>query len=67
MVSSKPRSEGGTMKPGPGASPVIKIAGPARGALPDGRCASDRYPSGRLRMYASQFRPERAAAAASAR
>jgi hypothetical protein len=55
------------MKRGSRASPVIKIGSPARGALPDERCASDRYPSGRLRMYASKFHPERAAAAASAR
>ena len=49
------------------ASPVIKIACPARGASPDERCASDQCPSGRPRTSASEFRPERAAAAAGAR
>jgi hypothetical protein len=55
------------MKRRPGASPVIKIASPACDAQPSERCAIDRYPSGRLSMFASKFRPERAAAAASAR
>jgi hypothetical protein len=55
------------MKRRPRASPVIKIAGPARDDQPNERCASDRYPSGRLRTFASQFHPERAEAAASAR
>jgi hypothetical protein len=55
------------MKRGSRASPVIKIACPACGAPPGGRCASDRHPSGRPRTFASGFRPERAAAAASAR
>jgi hypothetical protein len=49
------------------ASPVIKIACRACGASPDERCASDRCPSGRPSTSASEFRPERAAAAASAR
>jgi hypothetical protein len=66
MVSSKPRREGGTMKCGSRASPAIKIACPACDALPDEQCASDRYPAGRLGTFASEFRPERAAAAASA-
>ncbi len=52
------------MTRGSRASPVIKIA---CGALPGERCASDRCPSGRPRMFASEFRPERAAVAASAR
>ena len=51
----------------PRASPVIKIASPACDAQPNERCASDWYPSGRLRTFASKFHPERAAAAASAR
>ncbi len=51
----------------PRASPVIKIASPACGGQPNKRCASDRYPSGRLRTFASMSHPERAAAAASAR
>ena len=55
------------MKRRPRASLVIKIASPAHDAQPNERCASDRYPSDRLRMYASKFHPERAAAAASAR
>ena len=55
------------MKRRPRASPVINIASPACDAQPNERCASDRYPSGRLRAFASKFRPERAAAAASAR
>jgi hypothetical protein len=54
------------MKRGSRASPAIKIAGPACGALPDERCASGRYPSGRQRTFASAFCPGRAAAAASA-
>jgi hypothetical protein len=48
-------------------SPFIRIASPACDTQPNGRCASDRYPSGRPRTFASQFYPERAAAAASAR
>ena len=55
------------MKRRPRASPVIKIAIPACGAQPNERCASDRYPSGRLRTSTSKFHPERGAAAASAR
>ena len=55
------------MKPGSRASPVIKIACPACGSLPDERCASDRCPCGRPGMFASEFHPGRAAAAASAR
>jgi hypothetical protein len=55
------------MRGRPSASPVIKIACPACGALPDERCASERYPSGRPGTSASKFHPERAAAAASAR
>jgi hypothetical protein len=51
------------MRRGPRASPVIKIAGPACGVLPDERCASDRYPFGRPRTFASEFHSERAAAA----
>jgi hypothetical protein len=34
------------MKRRPRASPVVKIAGPARDDQPNERCASDRYPSG---------------------
>jgi hypothetical protein len=67
MVSSKPRREERHVKRRPRASPVIKIASPACDAQPNERCASDRYPSGRLRTFASKFHPERAAAAASAR
>jgi hypothetical protein len=55
------------MKRQPGASRVIKIASPACDARQNERCASDRYPSSRLRTFASKFHPERAAAAASAR
>jgi len=55
------------MKRRPSASPVIKIAGPACDDQPNERCASDRYPSGRLRTFARKLHPERAAAAASAR
>jgi hypothetical protein len=55
------------MTRGSRASPVIKIACLACGALPGERCASDRCPSGRPRMFASEFRRERAAVAASAR
>jgi hypothetical protein len=55
------------MKRGPRATPVIKIACPASGVLPDDRCASDRYPFGRQRTFASEFCPGRPAAAASAR
>ena len=50
------------MKRGSRASPVIKIASPVRGALPNERRASDRYPSGRLRTFGSEFRPDRAGA-----
>jgi len=67
MVSSKPRRKGGTMKGRSRASPVIKIACLACDALPNERCAGDRYPSGCPRTFASEFCPERAAAAASAR
>ena len=55
------------MKRRPRASTVIEIASPACAARPNERCASDRYPSGRLRTFASKVHPERAAAAASAR
>ena len=55
------------MTRGRGASLVIKIARPARCALPNARCASNRYPSGRPRTFASECHLERAAAAASAR
>jgi hypothetical protein len=55
------------MKRRPGASPVIKIASPACDARPNERYASDRYPSGRLRTFASKFHPGLGAAAASAR
>ena len=53
------------MKRRPRASRVIKIAGPACDDQPNERCASDRYPFGRLRTFASQLHSERAAAAAS--
>jgi predicted RNA-binding Zn-ribbon protein involved in translation (DUF1610 family) len=53
------------MKRGPRVSPV-KIACPACGAVPNARCASDRYPSRRPRTFASEFHAEQAAAAASA-
>jgi hypothetical protein len=49
------------------ASPVIKIACPAGDALPHARCVSDRHPSRLRGTFASQCRPERAAAAGSAR
>jgi len=49
------------------AGPVITIARPACDAQPNEQCASDRYSSGRLRTFATKFRPGRAAAAASAR
>ena len=49
------------------ASPVIKIACPTCSDLPNARCVSDRHPSGLRGTFASQCRPERAAAAASAR
>jgi hypothetical protein len=55
------------MTRGWGASPVIKIACPARSALQDTRCVSDRYPAGGPETFASEGQPERAAAAASAR
>lgn len=55
------------MKRGSRASSVIKIACPACAVLPNERCDSHRYPSGRPRRFASEFHPERAAAAASAR
>ena len=56
------------MKRGPRASPVIKVASSACGAVPNERwCASGRYPSGRPETFASEFCPERTAAAASAR
>jgi hypothetical protein len=54
------------MKRRPRASPVITIASPTRNAWPNQRCASDRYPYGRLRTFASEFHPGWAAAAASA-
>jgi hypothetical protein len=49
------------------ASPVITIARLTCDALPTERCDRDRCPSGYLRMFASEFHPERAVAAASAR
>jgi hypothetical protein len=49
------------------ASPVIKIACLAHSALPSEGCASGRFPSGHPGRFASEFHPERAAAAASAR
>ena len=55
------------MTRGSRASPVIQIACPVRGARPGERCASDRHPCGRPRTLASEFFPERAAAAAGAR
>jgi hypothetical protein len=55
------------MKRRPRASPAIRIASLACDAQPNERFAGDRYPSGRLRTFASKFHPERAAAAASAR
>ena len=55
------------MKRGPRASPVIKIACPAWGAVPDERCAGGRHTFGYQGTFSSEFRPERAAAAASAR
>ena len=55
------------MKQRPKASHIIKIASPACDARQDGQCASDRYPSCRLRTAAGKFLSERAAAAASAR
>jgi len=51
------------MTRGSGASLVIEIAS----SLPNPRCASDRYPSGRRGAFAGESHPERAAAAASAR
>jgi len=55
------------MKRGSRASLVIKIACPACGALPGERRASDRSTPPCPGMFASGFRPGRAAAAASAR
>ncbi len=55
------------MKRRPSASPLIKIASLACDTQPSERCASDRYPSGRRRTFASKSHPELAAAAASAR
>jgi hypothetical protein len=55
------------MKRGSRASPVVKIACAAPSALPNDRRASDRYPSGRPRTFASEFHPEGAAAPTSAR
>jgi len=55
------------MNRGPGASPVITIACSVCGARPDERCASYRYPGGRPRTFASEFNPDRAAAAVGAR
>jgi len=54
------------MTRGRGANLVIKIARPARIALTNVRCASDRYPSGRPGAFVGEFHPERAGAAASA-
>ncbi len=51
------------MKRGSRASLVINIACPACSALPNQRCASDRYPSGRPEASARESCPERAAAA----
>jgi hypothetical protein len=45
------------------ASPVIKTACPLCDALPNERCADDRYPSGRPRAFAREFHAERVAAA----
>jgi hypothetical protein len=55
------------MKRGSRANPVIVIACLAYGALPGGRCARGRYPSGRPGTFASEFGPGRAVAAVSAR
>jgi hypothetical protein len=55
------------MKRGSRASPVIKIARLACDALPNQRSASDRYSLRRPGTFPSQLRPERAAAATSAR
>jgi hypothetical protein len=55
------------MKRRPRASPVIKIASPACGVLPDERYARDRCRVGRMGTSASELRPGRAAAAASTR
>jgi hypothetical protein len=52
------------MKRGPG--PVITPP-LACGTLPNGRCARGQYPSGRPGTFASEFCPEQAVAAASAR
>jgi hypothetical protein len=48
-------------------SPVIKIACPARSALPNARCVSGRQSSRCRGPFAAECHPERAAAAASAR
>jgi hypothetical protein len=45
------------------ASPVIKRPCTECDALPNERCADDRYPSGRPRVYAPDFHPARVAAA----
>jgi hypothetical protein len=49
------------------ASPISKTGWPARDARPNEPCASDPCPSGRPKRFTSEFGPERAAAAASAR
>jgi hypothetical protein len=54
------------VKPRSIASPVTTGC-PACDALPNERCASDRYLSSRTKTFTSEFHPERAAAAASAR
>jgi hypothetical protein len=54
------------MKRGSRASPVIKVACPACGALLDEPCTSGRYSAGHPGTLASEICPERAAAATSA-
>jgi hypothetical protein len=67
MVLPSLDGRSGTMKPGPRASPVIKIASVACDARPNEQRTGDPYLVGRLRTFAGEVCPERAAAAASAR
>jgi hypothetical protein len=51
------------MRRQPGAILVVKFARPACDALPDERCDTGRYPSGRPGTSGGEFRPGQAAAA----
>jgi hypothetical protein len=51
------------MRGRPRAIPVIKIARPARDALPGERCDGGRHPSGRTGTSSGEFRPGQALAA----